>query len=389
LPAFKRVERDLDRHDDFHGHEGALPLRRHPPSEWVAWQAAFVEAARAVGYPACDDSNAPGSHGVGAHAMNKLDNRRISVAEAYLTPEVRARAALGLQAHTLARRVLVQNGRVTGVEVERRGAVETLRAKTVVLCAGAINTPALLLRSGIGPADELARLSCTLVAELPAIGQRLLDHPGFALFLRPRWGAPTSRHDPLIQTVLRYPSGARNHPSDMMMQPGSKVNLPRIDLPLVSVMAQVGKPRGSGRIVFPSTDPRVRPIVDSQLLAHPDDRTLAVDAMRRAYAIAQQPTMRALAAHVWPSESVLRDPARIEQWVVRALDSGYHPCGTVPMGPDGSPAAACDSRGRMRGVAGLVVADASLMPTIPSANIHLATLMIGERIGAWLAAEAR
>ena len=129
------------------------------------------------------------------------------------------------------------------------------------------------------------------------------------------------------------------------------------------------------------------PIVDSQLLAHPDDRALAVDAMRRAYALSQQPSMRALATHFWPRERVLRDASQIERWIVRALDSGYHPCGSVPMGPEGSPDAACDARGHVRGVQGLVVADASLMPTIPSANIHLATLMMADRIAEWLAAD--
>jgi choline dehydrogenase len=147
--------------------------------------------------------------------------------------------------------------------------------------------------------------------------------------------------------------------------------------------------RGAGRIHFPSADPRVRPVVDSQLLAHPDDRALAIDAMRRAYALAEQPALRALATHFWPRERVLRDSSEIERWVVRALDSGYHPCGTVPMGPDGSSDAACDGRGHVRGVQGLLVADASLMPTIPSANIHLATLMIAERIAEWLEAELR
>ncbi|HMI90766.1 MAG TPA: GMC family oxidoreductase, partial [Polyangiales bacterium] len=187
-------------------------------------------------------------------------------------------------------------------------------------------------------------------------------------------------------TVLRYPSGARAHPSDMMMQPGSSLPLPRIDLPLVSIMAQVGKPRGSGTLHVRSADPHQLPVIESRLLSDDGDRALAVEAMLRAYAIVQTAPMRALASHFWPRERVLRDRARTHAWIVNACDSGYHPCGTVPMGSEtaSDTDAATDERGQLRGVRGLTIADASLMPTIPSTNIHLPTLMIAERIGAWL-----
>jgi choline dehydrogenase len=387
LPAFKRLERDLDRgDDDFHGRDGPLPLRRHPPEEWVAWQAAFVEGCRELGYPSCYDTNAPGSHGVGPHAMNKVEGRRISAAEAYLTPAVRRRETLAIRPGVLVRRVLLRDGAVAGVEVQGPRGVEALHAPQVVLCAGAIHTPALLLRSGLGPRADVERIGVELLRDLPAIGRRLLDHPGTAFFLRPRWFGPTRRLDPLIQTVLRYPSGARAHPSDMMIQPGSSLPLPRVDLPLVSIMAQVGKPRGSGMLRVRTADPHQLPVIESRLLSDAGDRALAVDAMQRAYAVVQTAPMRALASHFWPRERVLRDRALAHEWIVNACDSGYHPCGTVPMGAESAPDidAATDERGHVRGVQGLTVADASLMPTIPSTNIHLATLMIGERIGAWL-----
>jgi choline dehydrogenase len=384
LPAFVKLERDLDVRAPFHGQDGPLPLRRHPRSEWVPWQAAFVEACRALGFADCPDSNAPGGSGVGAHAMNKLEGRRISVAEAYFTQKVRAREGLALRSDTLVRRVLVQDGRAIGVEVQSPHGVETLHGGRVVLCAGALNTPALLLRSGIGPAADVARLGCELVRDLPGVGRRLLDHPGFAIFLRPRLFAPTSRRDPLLQTVLRYASGARAHPSDMLLQPGSKLNLPLFDAPLLSVMAQIGKPSGTGLLRVVSTDPRSKPVIESRLLDDDRDRALAVSAMQLAYELVQQPSMRALARHFWPSPRVLRSRERTDAWVRRACDSGYHPCGTVPMGRDEDPQACTDERGAVRGIEGLYVADASLFPTIPSSNIHLAVLMVAERIAEWL-----
>jgi choline dehydrogenase len=382
LPAFKRLEHDLDFDDDYHGQDGPLPLRRHRPEEWVAWQAAFVEACLELGFPRCDDSNRPGSHGVGPHTMNKVEGRRINAAAAFLNQSVRARDNLRVLADSCVRRVLVKNRRVEGLEIERAGQTQVLRAPRVVLCAGALNTPSVLLRSGIGPRAEVARIGCELVADLPAIGRRLLDHPGAAIFLRPRLFAGFKLRDPLIQTVLRYSSGPE-HSSDMLLQPGSKLTFPGFDFPLVSIMGAVGKPRGAGDMHWRSADPHEKPQIRSQLLEDPHDRALAVAAMQLAHRLAQTRPLRALAAALWPSPRVLADRERTSAWVRRGCDSGYHPCGTAPMGHNPE-VAATDARGHVFGVEGLYIGDASLMPTIPSSNIHLPTLMIGERIGAWL-----
>jgi len=382
LPAFKRLERDLDFDDDYHGRDGPLPLRRHPPSEWSAWQAAFVEACLGRGFPACDDTNRPGSHGVGPHTMNKVNGQRVSAAEAYLTPEVRARENLLLRANCAIRRVLVKNACVQGVEVEAAGVVEQLQSARVVLCAGALNTPGILLRSGIGAPQDVARIGCELVHALPAVGQRLLDHPGTAIFLRPRIGGPTRRTDPLIQTVLRYSSGS-GHPSDILLQPGSKLPLPRADIPLLSVMGAIGKPRGTGSLHFVSAEPHAKPQIVSRLLENTHDRELAVDAMMLAYELTQSAAMHKLAAPLWPGRRTLRNRDSVREWIPRACDSGYHPCGTAPMGRDPA-SAVTDERGEVFGIKGLYIADASLMPTIPSSNTHVPSLMVAERIAAWL-----
>ncbi len=387
LPAFKRLENDLDFGGEWHGKEGPLPIRRHPPEERVVWQAAFVEACRSLGFPDCPDTNVPHTHGVGSHAMNKIAGRRISAAEAWLTPEVRARPGFRLCSRTLVRRVLLSDRRVTGVEVQRNGEIQKLPADYVVLAGGAINTPHLLLCSGIGPAADVARLGVDLVANVPAVGARLLDHPGTAIFLRPRFRSGIRRGEPLIQSVLRYGSKGSGSVNDMMLQPGSKVNLPRVDFPLVSIMCAVNQSRGIGSIHFRSAKPGGKPVIDSRLLEDAEDRSRAVDAMLLAAELAQTTTMKKLAAHFWPSARVLRDRSRTEAWIRKACDSGYHPCGTVPMGPESDPNAATDSRGHVRGVEGLIVADASLMPKIPSANLHLTVLMMGERFADWIADE--
>jgi choline dehydrogenase len=183
---------------------------------------------------------------------------------------------------------------------------------------------------------------------------------------------------------MRYTSARSSSVGDMQIQPGAFVPLSHMLVtPLVSIMCCVGKPRGHGRLQWKSADPRVLPWIESAFLEDAADRACAVEAMELAYELSRQRAMRGMIYYLWPGEKVLRNRKAIEAWIPRSTGSGYHPCGTVPMGAEGDPEAALDGRGRVRGMTGLWVADASIMPTIPSANTNLATLMIGERFGAW------
>jgi choline dehydrogenase len=383
LPAFKRLERDLDFDGPWHGAAGPVPIRRHPRAELVPWQAAFLDACASLGLPEARDANDPEAEGAAPHPMNKVDGERMSAARCYLTPIVRARTNLRILPRTLVRRVLFAGRRAVGVEVEGPVGVVRIRARRVVLSAGAIATPGILLRSGVGPRARVEALGVTPVADVPAVAARLLDHPGAAFFLWPRRGLVDRAH-PLIQTGLRFRSRGSAHRNDLQVQPGSIVPLPAATLPLVSMMCHVGKPVGHGELTFPSADPRAAPRIRSALLDHPDDRARAVEALSLAYAITQAAPMRELARVVWPPARVVSKPAALDAWIRGVCDSGYHPCGTVPMGADDDPAAAADGRGRVRGTDGLYVVDASLMPTVPTSNIHLPTLMLGERFGVWL-----
>jgi choline dehydrogenase len=405
LPAFRRLEDDRDFTGDVHGQGGPLPIRRHPRSELLPWPAAFDDACAELGFPPCADHNgaqaphsmgpqaapnpgpasrAPGSAGgFGPHPMNKITGERMSAARCWLGPEVRRRANLRIQPGTLVRRVLVTNRRVTGVEVEVEGRVEVIRTERVVLAAGAIMTPGILLRSGIGPRDTVARLAVELVADVPAVGARLLDHPGAAIILAARQYQP-HQGAPLLQTMLRYTSAGSAFPGDMQLQPGAFIAFPTVTLPGVSLMCSVGKPSGWGTITFTSADPHEKPRIDGRHLVDAGDRDRAVEAMTLAYELTRTRAMQGLAYYFWPGEATLRDRAKLRAWIWQSCGSGYHPCGTVPMGADGDDAAAVDAHGRVRGVSGLHVADASIMPTVPSTNINVPTLMIGERFGEWL-----
>ena len=385
LPYFKRLEDDRDFDDPWHGRGGPVPIRRFRRDELAPWQAAFVDACEARGHARCADTNDPATAGgVGPHAMNLIGGQRMSAARCYLTPAVRGRQNLRIRPRALVRRVLVRDRRVEGVEIDVEGRVEVIATRKVVLSAGAIATPGILLRSGVGPRDKVARLGVELAAEVPAVAARLLDHPGAAIFLLARRGVSSLVH-PLIQTVLRYTSRGSPYPSDMQLQPGSFLPLhPRLTLPTVTLMCCIGKPRGTGTLDFTSADPRAMPRIHSGMLVDRDDHARAVEALALAGELARAAPMRGLARFLWPGERTLMDRAALGAWIHRSCGSGYHPCGTVPMGREGDPAAAVDGRGRVRGVEGLIVADASITPTIPSANTNLTSLMIGERFGEWL-----
>ncbi len=387
LPAFKRLEDDLDVANEWHGQGGPLPIRRHRPEELTPWQSAFLGACEELGFARCEDTNDPTTTGYGAHAMNLRRGERVSAAQAYLTPEVRARDNLTVRAETLVRRVIVKNRAVEGIEVDTRGRVEVLPARRVVLCAGAVATPGILLRSGIGPRREVARLGVALVADVPAVGRRMLDHFGAMIAFVPRRGA-CSVHAPLIQTCLRYRSHGATTDNDVMVQPGSFLQLPRGEVPCFTLMVCVGKTRGSSTLRFPSADPRAKPEVDGRVFAHPDDRAKAVEGLQIAGRCARSRAMRGLTHLGWPGRATMSSRAALGDWVQRFGGTAYHLCGTAPMGADGDPDAALDGRGRVRGVSGLWVADASAFPTIPSANTNLPTIMLGERFGAWFRAGA-
>jgi choline dehydrogenase len=383
LPAFKRLETDLDVRNEWHGQDGPLPIRRHKPEELTAWQSAFLGGCEELGFPSCADTNDPTTSGFGAHAMNMLHGERVSAAQAYLTPDVRERENLSIRANVLVRRVVIRNRSVEALEVESGGRVEVLPARRVVLCAGAVATPGILLRSGIGPRREVERLGVTLVSDVPAIGRRMLDHFGSLIVLSPRRGAG-SVHAPLIQTCLRYTSDGSDTANDVMVQPGSFLQLPDGVAPFFTLMACVEKPRGHATLRFPSADPHARPEMVAHVLSDEVDRERAVEALQVAWLCASSRAMRGLCDFVWPTESVLSSRSALGDWIARSSGTAFHMCGTVPMGPEGDADAAVDGRGRVRGVSGLWVADASVFPTIPSANTNLPTLMLGERFGEWL-----
>jgi choline dehydrogenase len=385
LPAFRRLERDLDFGDaPHHGDAGPISIRRYPSVELLPQHAAFLQAARALGYPDCPDHNDPWAYGAGPQPMNKLGRLRISCAVGYLAP-ARARANLTIRANTLVRRLLIEGGRCTGVEVEAAdGAVARLEARLIVLCAGAILSPAILMRSGIGPRDHLESLGIGVLRDVPGVGQNLSDHPALSVVCRVKDPALIDFDRPLIQTILRYTAAGSDKRNDLQIEQLSFVGR-RGGEPQFGIAAVIEYQYGRGELRLRSADPHAPPLVDNRFCEDDRDRSRLVTGFQDAMAFTRTPPLADLIAEVtFPDPRRPLDDDAIGALCRRFAGSGYHPCGTVKMGPRSDPGAVVDPHGCCHAVDGLVVADASIMPFVPRANTNLSSIMIGEKIGEWL-----
>lgn len=384
LPAFRRLERDLDFGDrPYHGDAGPITVRRYTWDELTPVHRAWLETAGELGYPRCEDANDPAGWGAGPHPMNKIGRLRVSTAVGYLAP-ARARPNLRILPNTLGRRVLFEAGRAAGVEVERGGAVETIRGRLVVLAAGAIHSPAILIRSGIGPAEELARLGIEPVRAAP-VGMRLSDHPALAVVAAVRDPAILDPDQPIVQTILRYTAPDSPHRNDLQVEAFSFSPRGAGPLQAFAVAAVLEQVNGTGTLRLPSADPHAAPVIENRFCEDPEDRRRLTACFRDALRFVTAGPLAALVDRV-----IFPDPARelsdeaIGALLLKLAASGYHPCATAPMGPPSDPYAVVDQYGRAYGVEGLAVADASIMPTVPRANTNLTSIMIGEMVGEWL-----
>ncbi|GIG58964.1 GMC family oxidoreductase [Longispora fulva] len=396
LPHFLALENDQDFGGEFHGHDGPVPIRRWRPEELTPAQRSFYEGCLAAGYPRVDDHNHPESTGVGPAPSNRRDLReRVSTASAYLTPEVRARENLTILADAAVSRVLLDDGVVRGVEVLSGSTTQELRARRVVLSAGAVCTPAILLRSGIGPSDDLRRLGIDVRLDLPGVGAGLSDQARTGVFMVPKPGAENFGKS-VGQIVLRTTGTGTKRDNDMYYAMVNHFDL-SVQFPHLREAAGAGRvfcvlvvarePSSRGRVTLDSTDPRVAPRIDLNFLSTEGDHRLLADGLRVGWELAQTPEIRDLAERVvlLDDKTIGSDDA-VRDYVTGTVDSAYNPIGTARMGAAGDPMAVVDQSCAVHGIEGLYVADASVMPSMVRANLNLTTIMIGERVAALLRA---
>lgn len=385
LPSFCKNERDLDYQTPYHGNHGPIPAWRFKPAEWSPEHAACYTAGRAAGFADCPDHNDPDSTGVGALAHNNVDGIRWSTALGYLTPEVRRRPNLTIQADSLVHRVLFHGQRATGVLLEQDGQVITLSADEVIASAGAIASPQLLLRSGIGPAADLRALGIPVVQDLLGVGKNLRDHPQVQSIVRTKADVPINIRVPRLQVGLRYTAQGSDLRNDMFILPCSLATVDGVgsDSPPVGFyfVGCIYLAVGAGELRLASTDPHVQPLLNYNYLAEAFDRSRLREATRIMMEMLDHSAYRALIAErLTPTNDDLASDAALDAWMLRTATTSHHISSTCKMGPTADPMAVVDQFGKVHGIEGLRVADAAIMPDCIRANTNVTTMVIGERI---------
>lgn len=390
LPWLRALEDDPAGDPALHGVGGPIPIARWAEDELVPVQSAFFQAARALGHPVMSDFNAPGQSGVGTWPMNRRGDVRVSTVLAYLGP-ARTRDNLTIAADVVVRRVLLTDGRVHGIEVVQDGQPVRISGRRVTLCAGAIGTPELLLRSGIGPADELRSLGIDPAIDLPGVGANLLEHSMVPLAAIPTRGWSDPACDPTTQVGIRYTAPGSSDPDDMQVYCTSYFALDaqlreRVGVPYGFLLfPALVRPRSRGRVRLDSAAPDGPARIELSIFADPEDLRRLVAGLGHAWELLHSEPLASCCARVLypPAEFMAAEQGRVG-YVRAAAQPIFHPVGTARMGADGDPLAVVDAHGRVRGAEGLWVADASVMPTMPRANTNLTCVMIGERIAGWL-----
>lgn len=430
LPYFRRLERDLDFDGPVHGGDGPIAIRRVQRDQWDPFTNVAVDALDGRGYRFVPDLNDGFAEGYSPIPINTLEGERISSAVAYLNREVRSRPNLRIMPLTRARRLLFEGRRVSGVEVGGPEGAVRLNAAQVIVSAGALHSPALLLRSGIGPAERIGALGIDAVADRRGVGHNLQEHPAVTvsayLPAQARQGGPGGRQN---YVYLRYGSGVPGCGSpDMLMNFVCKSGWHPIGRRLCTIQTYILQPFSRGKVDLKSPEVDAEPDVRFNLLSDARDLARTVDAVRRTVDILRTAPVAALARHpflssysdrvraigavgwrnrlltavlagaldlVWPVRGFLigalmtdappigdlvADDAALEEHVRRAVTGVWHPTGTCRMGSPDDPMAVTDPQGRVYGVEGLRVADASVMPEIPRANTNIPVIMVGEKI---------
>ena len=389
LPYFNKMETDLDfGGDDFHGSDGPVPVRRTPRGEWMPHAVAFEKACVDEGYPIDEDQNHPESTGVSPRARNNIDGVRMSNAINYLNM-ARHRLNLTIRGSVTARRILFDGKRTVGIEAESGGEVFSVQGDEIIVSSGAIASPQLLMLSGIGPAEHLRSFGIEVVHDLPGVGQNLRDHPAAAALYH-AVGDPPDVQAPTIQVGLRYTVEGSDLRNDMQLSPMLMTSEHRPahveideDLNYIGISASLQLALGKGELTLQSTDPHIQPNLDYNYYQDEEGEDLRRmrEAIRLGVRIAENSSFSELLLdRIMPSDEELRSDAALDDWLRRNSGTSHHVSGTCKMGPDSDPMAVVDQHLKVRGIEGLRVADASIMPDCIRANTNATTIMIGEKV---------
>ncbi len=432
-PIYQAMLRDLDAPPASRNAQGPNIVRRLPRDVWPLYIKRIEERVAAGGAPARAALDDAGDDGFFAVPLSQDDERATS-ARCYLTAAVRARPNLTIMTDTRVLRITFERNRVSGVLAERDGKTFSIAAPAVVVSCGAVYSPALLLRSGLGPADELRALDIPVVADRPGMGHNYQNHAQlhFSMTLKPDGRLPQDAQHYIV-SALRFSSGLPDCPAgDLFHYYTGRVSPQAFGPRMAMVAAALYKPFSRGRVKLLSSDPTVPPQVEQRLLSDPRDAARMIMAARRAEELLLDPAVRACFGEVYvmprrpplklingsgvsgaakaaAAMAVLAAPSRLrrialgatirpgrlitdgtsnhrlsDEEILAASGAMFHPSATCAIGRETDPMAVVDAQCAVYGVEGLHIADTSVMPSIVSANTNLTAIMIGERVAGFI-----
>ncbi|MBS0644701.1 MAG: GMC family oxidoreductase N-terminal domain-containing protein [Proteobacteria bacterium] len=432
LPYFKKLERDLDFDNEWHGKEGPIPIRRVPESQWPGHAKALAQTFKEAGYKYLPDQNGHFEDGFFPVTISNAQEQRVSAAIGYLNADVRKRENLTISTNTQVTELLFEDLRCVGVKALVNGKPTEFRGREVILSSGAIHSPAHLLRAGIGPVGHLREMGIDVRAALPGVGQRLMDHPSIALASFVKAGArvtnkETRRH---LFVGMRYSSQMGGAPpGDMFVVGASKTSWHAVGEQIASFILFVNKTFSeTGQVRLRSRTWSDEPEVEFNLLSDRRDLERIADGIKRLTPLYNTPTMRQVVSDPFPAsysdkvrqvgeintknkiltgimaklldgpgflrrtliqklimegftqDDVINNEEAAEAFIRKAAVGVWHASCTCRMGADGDPMAVTTPTGRVRGVEGLRVVDASIFPVVPCANTNIPTIMTAEKI---------
>jgi 5-(hydroxymethyl)furfural/furfural oxidase len=431
LPFFRKLERDLNFDGPFHGKDGRIPVSRTPREHWTGHSQAVAKACEAAGFKFLPDQNGEFVDGYFPITHSNQNEHRVSAAMGYLDRETRKRENLTISTKTQVRELLFEGTRCVGVKALVNGREQEFRGNEIVLCCGAIHSPAHLMRAGIGPVGRLKDLGIPVLMGLEGVGQRLMDHPSISLSCYVRRGARMNEHSRHhINMGLRYSSGLPGAPKgDMFVAALTKSAWHAVGAQMGSLLTFVNKTYSeTGQVKLASRDPFAEPVVEFNLLSDRRDLERLMSGFRKMAGLQLSEALKAVTDKPFPAsytdrvrkigvvstrnkiltsiaaalmdgpaalrhymidnfvvegftfEQVMSDDEALEAFVRKATIGVWHASCTCRMGRADDPMSVVDTQGRVKGMQGLRVVDASIFPVVPCANTNLPTLMTAEKI---------
>ena len=430
LPFFKKMESDRDFDGPLHGKEGPIGVRRLFPDVWPGYTAAIMNAANAEGFDYFDDMNAEFEDGYFPVTISNIDDKRVSANVAYLTMEVRARQNFDILDQAEVQCLNFEGTRITGLTVRLPEGAHKILANEVIVCGGSTHSPAILMRSGIGPAAQLSHLGIGVVADRAGVGQHLMEHPGVSIasFMKRPARLPEGMRRQMI-ACMRYSSGVEGcGPGDMFIVPTNKSSWHSLGDRIGATMVWVNNSFSTGEVTLVSPDPAVEPKVDFNMCSDERDLIRIVQATRMLARMHEHESVKRSVHDVFPAayservrrvgdfttankfktwvaailmdtggpvrrafidnviregptlHELLEDDDAIADWVRTTVTGHWHASCTCRMGAADDPGAVTDPSARVYGVEGLRVCDASIMPRVPRANTNFPTIMMAEKV---------